>query len=157
MTTAAFLLSWIYDKIAACSCPPASARQSQGHTRRASPPVLAIGDDVMFGKPEWFREKSTGWGVSPVSWQGWVYAFTWLAVIVAPFLGLLAMRGGPEAALWLIGSIGFVAWDVRKILQVKRGKAPAPAGKADDDLLYITNDEDQSSLATQNYDMHVRR
>ena len=24
----------------------------------------------MFGKPEWFREKTWGWGLTPTKWQG---------------------------------------------------------------------------------------
>ena len=36
----------------------------------------------MFGKPQWFREKKLGWGLTPVTWQGWVYALVWAAVLV---------------------------------------------------------------------------
>ncbi len=158
MTTAAFLLSWIYDKLAACGCQTAAVRQPATGVATAKPPLLALGDDVMFGKPEWFREKTVGWGLTPITWQGWAYALIWMAVIVAPFLGLLALRGGPEAALWLIGSLAFVVWDVRKILQQKRGNGSANQKEPEDDMLYITGDEeDASSLATRNYDMHVRR
>lgn len=37
----------------------------------------------MFGKPEWFKpRKYTGWGLTPKTWQGWVY----IAVILIPFI-----------------------------------------------------------------------
>jgi threonine/homoserine/homoserine lactone efflux protein len=30
----------------------------------------------MIGKPQWFRRrKYTGWGFTPVTWEGWVYVF----------------------------------------------------------------------------------
>lgn len=36
----------------------------------------------MFGKPAWFqRRKYGGWGLSPKTWQGWVY----VVAIVVPF------------------------------------------------------------------------
>jgi len=36
----------------------------------------------MFGKPEWFkRRKYGGWGLYPVTWQGWVY----IAIFLIPF------------------------------------------------------------------------
>lgn len=37
----------------------------------------------MLGKPEWFeRRKYWGWGISPKTWQGWVYLF----IIIVPFM-----------------------------------------------------------------------
>lgn len=36
----------------------------------------------MFGKPEWFkRRKYGGWGLYPVTWQGWLY----IAIFLIPF------------------------------------------------------------------------
>lgn len=36
----------------------------------------------MIGKPEWFaRRKYTGWGITPKTWQGWLY----IALIILPF------------------------------------------------------------------------
>lgn len=36
----------------------------------------------MIGKPEWFsRRKYTGWGVTPKTWQGWLY----MALVIIPF------------------------------------------------------------------------
>ncbi len=38
----------------------------------------------MIGKPEWFRRrKYTGWGFTPVTWQGWVYVIIMILPIVA--------------------------------------------------------------------------
>ncbi len=38
----------------------------------------------MFGKPEWFKYRSAGWGIAPKTWQGWTY----LAVFVVIFIVL---------------------------------------------------------------------
>ncbi len=43
----------------------------------------------MFGKPEWFRPKSFGWGLTPITWQGWLYTAAWSAVMIVPFIGLI--------------------------------------------------------------------
>jgi hypothetical protein len=38
----------------------------------------------MLGKPEWFqRRKYTGWGLTPKTWQGWVYVLAIILPIVA--------------------------------------------------------------------------
>lgn len=37
----------------------------------------------MIGKPEWFeRRKYSGWGLTPKTWQGWIY----IAIIILPLL-----------------------------------------------------------------------
>lgn len=37
----------------------------------------------MIGKPEWFRRrKYSGWGFTPVTWQGWVYTLCAIAPIM---------------------------------------------------------------------------
>ena len=37
----------------------------------------------MIGKPEWFqRRKYGGWGISPKTWQGWVYVI----LVMVPFI-----------------------------------------------------------------------
>lgn len=42
----------------------------------------------MIAKPEWFtRRKYLGWGLMPVTWQGWVY----IAVVVLPLVLILTM------------------------------------------------------------------
>jgi putative Mn2+ efflux pump MntP len=58
----------------------------------------------MIGKPEWFRRrKYTGWGFTPVTWQGWVYVF----VMVLPIILLANLYKVSQA--WL----GFViVWAV---------------------------------------------
>ena len=48
----------------------------------------------MFGKPQWFRPKAIGWGLTPISWQGWAYTALWSAAIAGPFL-LLLVSGKP--------------------------------------------------------------
>ena len=47
----------------------------------------------MFGKPHWFRPKRFGWGLTPVTWQGWVYVLVWIAVLLGAYLLLLTQVG----------------------------------------------------------------
>ncbi len=42
----------------------------------------------MFGRPEWFKYRSTGWGIAPDTWQGWTY----LAVFAAVFIALMTFH-----------------------------------------------------------------
>lgn len=57
----------------------------------------------MIGKPEWFqRRKYGGWGITPKTWQGWVY----IAAIVIP---LFVFNSIPSLNLWVrLGVFG--AW-----------------------------------------------
>ena len=42
----------------------------------------------MIGRPDWFqRRKYGGWGISPKTWQGWVYT----AAIIIPFMVFQAL------------------------------------------------------------------
>lgn len=44
----------------------------------------------MIGKPEWFiRRKYTGWGLTPKTWQGWVY-------ILAMMIPLIVFQALPD-------------------------------------------------------------
>lgn len=37
---------------------------------------------MVIGKPEWFkRRKYSGWGITPKTWQGWLY----IALVIVPF------------------------------------------------------------------------
>lgn len=104
----------------------------------------------MFGKPEWFREKSFGWGLMPITWQGWVYVLVWTSVMLVPFLiFLLALNLVPEAVVWLLVAISALTLDVRSIVREIRSEA---AG----DVFVIDEETDNSQLATQNYEMHLR-
>ena len=104
----------------------------------------------MFGKPEGFREKTWGWGLTPTKWQGWAYTLVWTSVLILPFLiFLLPMGRVPESILWLGFGLFMLTWDVRGIIKEMRYQA---AG----DVFVIDDDTDASSLATQNFDMHLR-
>ena len=104
----------------------------------------------MFGKPEWFREKTVGWGLMPITWQGWAYVGAWIAVLLTPFfIFLLPMGMVPEAIVWLLVAIGALTLDVRAIIRQMRYDA---AG----DVFVIDEDTDVSQLATRNYDMELR-
>ena len=104
----------------------------------------------MFGKPEWFREKTFGWGLTPIRWQGWLYACVWIGVLIIPFLVLLARQQTWQAVVWLLFSLGGLMWDVRDILRSMRQK-----DKPAEPTLYI--DDDNPNVETRNFDLHLRR
>lgn len=117
----------------------------------------------MFGKPQWFRPKRIGWGIVPVTWQGWGYTLAWSGAMVLPFLVLLGRRQPVEAMLWMGLSIGALSYDVWNILRTYRTptkpatlvKNSRPAGTSHDDhVLYIGESE---AVATQNYSLCARR
>jgi len=40
----------------------------------------------MLGNPNWFRRrKYTGWGITPATWQGWLYVIGCLSLIIIVF------------------------------------------------------------------------
>ena len=54
----------------------------------------------MFGKPHWFKPKRFGWGLTPVSWQGWIYVLIWILLLLGPYLWVLFTAGlWPATAL----------------------------------------------------------
>ncbi len=105
----------------------------------------------MFGRPEWFGEKSVAWRLKPICWQGWTYAVVWLGVLALPIFCLLATSRVTEALIWLVVAGGTMVWDTRQMLRSNRAKT------AEQDVLYITADDDDAPLGTQNYEFQVRR
>lgn len=112
----------------------------------------------MFGSPEWFKPKAIGWGLTPVSWQGWAYTLAWVTVIGMPF-GLLLLRGqSMESMAWLAVTGAALIYDVRDILRKMQranfnetvaGTAPAVPHS---DVLYIGDSEaGNSPVATRHY------
>lgn len=71
----------------------------------------------MFGKPEWFAPKSFGWGLRPVTKEGWIYAGVWAGVLALPFLILLFADKWIEAIIWLAAMMAFLVVDVKMILR----------------------------------------
>ncbi len=57
----------------------------------------------MFGKPHWFKRRRFGWGLTPVSWQGWIYVLMWILLLLAPYLWVLFTAG-----LWPATALEFV-------------------------------------------------
>lgn len=114
----------------------------------------------MFGNPAWFRPKTVGWGLTPISWQGWAYALAWIGVIGLPFVGMLWGEMAPQALVWLGVMTGGLIYDVREIRrQMQRAsfQAASPPIAADKDVLYI-GDSDASTrpLATRNYSLKLK-
>ena len=81
----------------------------------------------MFGKPQWFRPKAIGWGLIPISWQGWLYAGGWTGAISLPFLLLIGRHQPVEAMAWLTLGLGALTCDVWQIL---RGFRAPPASSS---------------------------
>ena len=104
----------------------------------------------MFGKPDWFKKKRFGWGITPIRWQGWVYTATWIGVLIIPFLLLIGQHLMVESLLWLIAAMGTFVWDVRQILSAMRSVAK-------DDVLYIGESETPSEqFPTRNFEFRLR-
>jgi hypothetical protein len=117
----------------------------------------------MFGQPNWFRPKAFGWGLTPITWQGWLYTIAWGAGLLLPFWGLVwkyhtqgeSGLGVLAGLAWLGCGIGLLCYDVRSILH---GMKPPVLTKAPakDDVLYIGPETGATELATRKYDMRLR-
>ncbi len=104
----------------------------------------------MFGKPDWFKAKRFGWGITPISWQGWSYTANWVGIVILPFLLLIGQHLAVESILWLTAAMGTLVWDVRQILTAMRSVA-------DKDVLYIDESETLSEqFATRNFEFRLR-
>jgi len=74
----------------------------------------------MFGKPQWFRPKSFGWGLTPITWEGWVYTLVWAVVLLGPFLWLLWRAGIRTASIVETGLIVVLLVDTWQILRAMK-------------------------------------
>ena len=115
----------------------------------------------MFGKPQWFRSKTFGWGLVPIRWQGWGYTAGWAAAIALPFMLLVGRHQAMEATAWLGLSLATLTYDVWQILRAIRGShgraSGASAARDDDSVLYILDSQPGQPVATRNYNLQVRR
>lgn len=103
----------------------------------------------MFGKPDWFKKKQRGWGITPICRQGWSYTALWVGVLVLPFVLLIGQHLVAESLVWLAAGTGALVWDVRQIL--------AAMHPADKDVLYIDETETVSEqFASRNFDFRLR-
>jgi hypothetical protein len=103
----------------------------------------------MFGKQDWFRLSNSGKLVFPASAKGWCYLAIWGGVILAPFLLLFVLGLVFEAGIWIVAASIASLLDVRKI----RHKLSEPDEK---DLFYVGNEDQESLVKTQNFELHVR-
>ena len=105
----------------------------------------------MFGKPEWFKPKAFGWGLTPVTKEGWIYAGAWAAILIVPFLAFLGVGRWPEALIWLAFSIGVLVVDVKLILRAMVRK------EEEKDVFRIMDEEEtrQEEAETGKFAMHV--
>ncbi len=107
----------------------------------------------MFGKPNWFRPKAFGWGLTPVTWQGWTYTAVWAGLLAAPFSLLMMRLQWVEGLAWLGCGMGLLLYDVRSILNAMK---PPVVGKPKEDVLYIGPETGAAEFATRKYDMRLR-
>ncbi|MEX2175003.1 MAG: hypothetical protein WD872_11620 [Pirellulaceae bacterium] len=116
----------------------------------------------MFGKPHWFRPKAIGWGIAPVSWQGWIYAALWVGAIAGPFVLLLGRYQPLEALAWMGLGIGALAFDVRQILHTMRVPmastvAAQTSAQRENNVLYILDDDQpHPRVATRGYNLQMK-
>ncbi|MCL4406379.1 MAG: hypothetical protein M1586_02440 [Patescibacteria group bacterium] len=68
-------------------------------------------ENIMIAKQGWFkRRKYTGWGVTPASWQGWVY----VGLLILPIILLPLFKASAEfqmifsGAWFLVLILGFI-------------------------------------------------
>ena len=113
----------------------------------------------MFGKPQWFRPKVVGWGLVPITWQGWLYTAAWSGATLLPFLLLLGRHQAVEALAWMVFTIGALVCDVWQILRAIRGPKQAASGSSNqtDNVLYIMDSQPCQVVATRNYQLQGRR
>jgi hypothetical protein len=50
----------------------------------------------------WFRRKRFGWGLQPISWQGWVMTIAYVAIVITLGATLAASQGWLFATLFAI-------------------------------------------------------
>jgi hypothetical protein len=120
----------------------------------------------MFAQPNWFRPKSKGWGLVPITWQGWLYTGLWTAAIAAPFSLLLARHQPVEALTWMGLGLGALVVDVHQTLRLLKGLTSNPttsvasaktaAQPREDNVLYIL-DNSPAPVATRNFNLQMRR
>lgn len=59
----------------------------------------------MIGKPQWFtRRKWAGWGLFPITWQGWVY----LVLFVAAIFGTQFISTDEKTRMIALGIVGAI-------------------------------------------------
>ncbi len=126
----------------------------------------------MFGKPQWFKPKALGWRVHPVTWQGWAWGGTWLAVMIVPFTAFMSQDDMfVEAFIWIGASVSVMMLDVWQILRamnppparvqpprpVPVAQPAKPANQMPDDGILFLNDGANGGVGTRNYDFRVRK
>lgn len=113
----------------------------------------------MFGKPSWFRPKAIGYGLKPVTWQGWVYSLAWAGVLLVPFWALLMRHQIVEALAWLGCSVAALGYDV---WQIRRGMIPPVvrerpvARHANDGIWFLAEENAGTPVATRNYHLKLK-
>lgn len=114
-------------------------------------------ESVMFGKPEWFVKKHAAWGIHPKTWQGWLYTLAWAGLISAPLVTLATRQQWAEAGIWLLSSVGLLAWDVRQVIAGIQAPAVQSAENTDsNDIMYVVDQNQTSRLETNKFDMHIQ-
>lgn len=106
----------------------------------------------VFGKPEWFRPKSIGWGLTPVKWQGRIFAAGWSAAILFPFIYLISHSLLPEAFAWVVLSLAALIREVTQILNQTAGQWQKHPGS-----IRAHDPAGDGQVATRHFDLQLRR
>ena len=70
----------------------------------------------MFKKAKWFRPHVIGWGISPRSWQGWMYAIAWAILFLVPVLTIVIGKVLFWGIFFLTAFLIALVMDVKSIL-----------------------------------------
>jgi hypothetical protein len=103
----------------------------------------------MFGKPEWFVTKTSGWALKPAHWQGWIYTLTWAFVVVGPFLFLALRSQFLEAGVWITTAMAGFTWDTRDILRQMKQRTEV------EEFFYI-GENGGHEAETENHELRVK-
>ena len=112
----------------------------------------------MFGNPQWFKPKTIGWGLVPITWQGWLYSVGWGGTAVVPFLLLVGRHQPFEAMAWMLFIVVAFVCDVRHILGAihTSKKTSSDSASRSDDVLYIMDSQPCHAAATRNYQLRAQ-
>ena len=74
-------------------------------------------------KAEWFRPHIIGWGISPRTWQGFVYGIIWALVLLVPVFAIVFAQEWFAGSLLFTVLISYLIKDVGSILaEIDAGK-----------------------------------
>lgn len=101
----------------------------------------------VFGKTHWFCTTHGGLGIRPISFPGWAFLILWLAAILIPSLLFVWISKSIEALIWASFSSWLLIRESRALVREKRRE----------DVFVIGEENDVTKVATNKYDLELRR